>query len=222
MNIRVSIVNTNDFLRAGIAELLRKERDIAVVGSRDGTAPAVKARDAKSDVLILSSSSFPPGKLPQAVQEIKRQDPLMKILLFLEEDMPETDLIHYLTFGVEGYVKKSSGLRHLVDAIRTVYAGNIWAERKLLSKFVALRPLPTVDIESRIRTIGGSLTKREREIASLLLLGLPNRALSEQLHISEKTVKTHLNNIFKKMKVSNRTQLVSTLIHPAHTKVFNS
>jgi two-component system, NarL family, nitrate/nitrite response regulator NarL len=69
------------------------------------------------------------------------------------------------------------------------------------------------DLESMLSKLESSLTKREKEIASCLFIGLPNKRISAKLNISEKTVKTHLNNIFKKMNVSIRTQVVTALIY---------
>jgi DNA-binding NarL/FixJ family response regulator len=69
-----------------------------------------------------------------------------------------------------------------------------------------------MDIQLKLTKLDYQLTPREKDILSQLFLGLPNKQISQKLHISEKTVKTHLNNIFKKMRVCSRTQAVSALI----------
>jgi DNA-binding NarL/FixJ family response regulator len=115
--------------------------------------------------------------------------------------------------GIDGYVKRSAKLEQLVEAIRSVHAGNIWADRKLLEKFIRYPSVETSSLESRLSQLENPLTKREKDVISFLIRGLPNKRISHAMHISEKTVKTHLNNIFKKMNVSNRTEVVSMLIH---------
>jgi DNA-binding NarL/FixJ family response regulator len=174
----------------------------------------MKSLDLRPDVFILDSLFFSSEELLQVVHELKKKSPRTKILLLVvETEVSDKSLMQYMAGGVDGYIKGAANLKHLVEAIRTVHAGNVWADRKLLDKFVRCAPSITSDLESKLCGLENPLTKREREIISFLFLGLPNKDISHKMHISEKTVKTHLNNIFKKMQVRNRTQVVSTLLH---------
>lgn len=196
-----------------MAGLLHQEDDIEIVGKIEDSSQAGQALDLRPDVFILDPLLFRSKDLLQLVHEFKKKSHRIRVLLlFAETETSDKVLIHYLMRGVDGYIKRIAKSTQLVNAIRTVHAGSIWAERKLLDKFVRDSPLLMSDIESKLSKIDSPLTKREKEIISLLLLGLPNKHISHKLHISEKTVKTHLNNIFKKMQVSNRTQVVAALI----------
>lgn len=211
--IRVAIAYDGSLFCEGLRELLRKEQDIDVAAvSEDGTE-ITRTLPGDVDVLILDHSFFTEEEVPKVVHTLKAKISGLKILMFLEGHEPDDLLMHYLMLGVDGYVKGSMTALRLVEAIRSVYAGTLWAERKLLSRFVMHPLLPVSELREIASRTDDPLTKREREIISLLMHGLSNRVLSERLHISETTVKTHLNNIYKKMKVNNRTQLVTTVIH---------
>lgn len=197
-----------------MAARLQQEEDLEIVGKVEDRSQAVKSLDLHPHVIIVDPLLFSSEELPQLVHTLKTRSPRTKILLlFLEKEMSEEALMQHMLGGVDGYIKREAKLQQLVEAIRTVHAGNIWAERKLLDKFVRCSPAPVSDLESTLSKLENPLTKREKEIVNYLFLGLPNKRISHKLHISETTVKTHLNNIFKKMKVHNRTQVVSTLIY---------
>jgi DNA-binding NarL/FixJ family response regulator len=208
--IKVLITGKNTIILQGLEMLLQQESDIEVIEGTDERSLVLENSALKPDIIIVVSSIFDSEELAKTIRNLKKNCPCTRILLFLDENMPDVSLMHYLTRGVDGYIRRSAKGAHVVDAIRSVHAGNIWAERKLLNQFVLCHPLPVADVASRP---GSPLTKREKEIVSLLLLGLPNKTLSERLYISEKTVKTHLNNIFKKLKVNSRTQLVISLLY---------
>jgi DNA-binding NarL/FixJ family response regulator len=197
-----------------MAARLQKEEDIEIIGRIEDGSQAMKSLDLHPDVLILDPLLFVSEELSQIIHKLKIKSPRTKILLlFLEKEMSDKSLMQYITGGVDGYIRRDAKLNQLVEAIRTVHAGNIWAERKLLDKFVRCSSPPVPDLESKLSKLENPLTKREKEIIDYLFLGLPNKRISHKLHISETTVKTHLNNIFKKMKVHNRTQVLSTLIY---------
>lgn len=211
--IRIVISCNSLLFCEGMASVLQKEEDFEIVGKIEEGPKAIKSVDLGPDVFILDPLLFETDELPNVIHELKTKAPRTKILLLIEREMSDNSLIQCMMRGVDGYVRRAAKLTQITEAVRTVYAGNIWAERKLLEKFVRYAPLLTSNLESKFSKLDPPLTKREKEVISSLLLGLPNKRISRSLHISEKTVKTHLNNIFKKMKVSNRTQVVSTLIH---------
>ncbi len=212
--IRTIISCTSPLLCEGIEVLLKKEQDIEIIGKIEDGSQTVKSLDLRPDVMILDPLLYRPEELSKVVHELKTNAHRTRILLFFSDvEMSDMSLMQYMMKGVDGYVKRTAKLTQLGEAIRTVHAGNIWAERKLLDKFVRYSPLLTTDLESKLAKLESPLTKREKEIITYLFLGLPNKRISHKLHISEKTVKTHLNNIFKKMKVNNRTQVICSLIY---------
>jgi len=211
--IRIVISCNSLLFCEGMASVLQKEDDFEIVGKIEDETQAIKSLELAPDVYILDPLLFGQDELPHIVHELKTRAPRARVLLLIEKEMSDNSIIQCMMRGVDGYVRRAAKLSQIAEAIRTVYAGNIWAERKLLEKFVRYAPVITSNLEAQFSKLEPPLTKREKEVISSLLLGLPNKRISRSLHISEKTVKTHLNNIFKKMKVTNRTQVVSTLMH---------
>jgi two-component system response regulator DegU len=212
--IRVLITCSSSLICEGMASLLQKEEDILILGKLETCILAAGILDYHADVYIYDPQLFGPDESFKIVNDIKTRAPGSRILLYLDRDIPDESLVHYLIKGIDGYIRRTDDLTKVAAAIRTIYAGNIWAERKLLDKFVRYTPLLLMsDLEAQFAKMIHPLTAREKEIISLLVIGLPNKSISYRLNISEKTVKTHLNNIFKKMNVSNRTQVVSALVY---------
>jgi two-component system, NarL family, response regulator DegU len=211
--IRVVLSCNSPIVCEGIISLLQKEKDMKIVAEIDNSALAIKSLGLHPDVILLDSVLFQEEELLNLVHELKSKSHRIRILLvFLNAVWPEKNLMQYMMQGVDGYVKSAAKLKNLVDAIRTVHAGNIWAERRLLDKFVRDSPHIITDIQLKLTKLDCRLTPREKDIVSQLFLGLTNKHISQKLHISERTVKTHLNNIFKKMRVCSRTQAISALI----------
>ena len=196
-----------------MSSLVQKEKDITIVGKIEDGSKTLESMNLSPDIFVLDSLLFTLDELPRLVHELKRASPRTRIhLLFLQGEIPDEALIQCLMKGADGYITRAAKLKQLVEAIRAVHAGNIWADRKLLEKFVRYAPFHMSDLGPKASKLENALTKREKEVVSFLFLGLPNRLISQKLHISEKTVKTHLNNIFKKMQVHNRTQVVAAFM----------
>jgi len=213
-SIRVLITCSSSIICEGMASLLRKEKDIEIVGKLETCIAAESILDHHADVYIYDPLLFGSDESFKIVHDLKMRFPGSRIILYLDREISDESLVRYLMKGMDGYIRRSGDLTQIAAAIRLVYAGNIWAERKLLDKFVRYTPLLLMsDLESKLSNLEHPLTKREKEIVSFLVMGLPNKGISGKLSISETTVKTHLNNIFKKMNVSNRTQLVSSLVY---------
>ncbi len=216
--IRTVIACRSPLLCEGIESLLKKEEDIEIVGKISEGSQTIKSVERRPDVLILDPQLYSPEELTKVIHDIKAASPRTKILLLMFSDsdlseLSDASLMQYMMKGADGYVKRTAKLAQLAEAIRNVNAGHIWAERKVLDKFVRnAAPLDT-DMESKLSVLENPLTRREKEIVTYLFLGLPNKRISDRLHISEKTVKTHLNNIFKKMRVTSRTQVICSLLY---------
>ena len=140
----------------------------------------------KRDLLDLKSS-FPNAKI---------------IFLSLKDDREEMEL-GIIKMGAKGFLCARDSLKTLVQAIRSCYNGEIWATRRVtniiidnLQGKIITRKRDEVDI----------LTPQEKKVLILLASGFKNAEIAQKLFISEKTVKTHIHKIFKKIKVSNRLQ----------------
>jgi DNA-binding NarL/FixJ family response regulator len=127
--------------------------------------------------------------------------PATRILVLASRSGEET-VERVLRAGASGLIGKHLGYEKLARAIRAVGAGELWANRHATSE--VLERLTT--FSGRIEKV--ELTHREQQIAECCTLGLRNKEIASRLNISAKTVKTHLNNIFRKLRVDNRVELV--------------
>ena len=179
----------------GIAELLRKER------------PGV--------FLFDYEALGPNGE--DTILRLKRAMPAVRFLVLATRSGPET-VEQVLRAGASGLVGKELDFETLVRAIRAVAFGELWANRLVTAK--ALEYLTGISEVSNLRgRSDGYLTRREAEVVTEVGLGLRNKEIAAKLAISEKTVRTHLNNIFRKLQVDNRISLVLQSHDSLHPKV---
>ncbi|MER3446161.1 MAG: hypothetical protein C4291_04675 [Candidatus Dadabacteria bacterium] len=118
--------------------------------------------------------------------------------------LDEETIINVLSLGVQGYLTATSGTKHLIQAIRAISRDEIWAERRILTK--VMRRVLAPREETLI--IKPKLTKREEEILNLIVQGYRNKPIADKLFISENTVKNHIRNIFRKLGINNRLNLI--------------
>lgn len=187
--------------------LLAQEPAISVVGeAADGLQAISLAEALQPDILLLDIRMPGLGGI-EALPQIREKSPGTKVLIL--SGFSEGELMaKALQLGAKGYLSKLLTHRDLIRAIRATYAGEVWAERKVLSEVLeSLRQkmqeknLPLSDMQE-------TLTDREHEIVKWVIQGMTNKEIATRLGISDKTVKTHLSNIFNKLKISRRLQLV--------------
>ncbi|MCZ6555335.1 MAG: response regulator transcription factor, partial [Candidatus Dadabacteria bacterium] len=129
-----------------------------------------------------------------------------KVILLIDRDYSENLLINAIRSGVRGYVLKDVDSSHLIKSVKAVFDGELWAERKLMGKVVDGSSYPTKKLEVKGQIY--DLTETEIKIIKLVLTGMTNREVADELYISEKTVKFHLYKIFKKLIIKNRAGLI--------------
>lgn len=180
-----------------LSRLLRLEQDLEVVGQghdEDHIGLVIKAEN--PDVLIFDYDALGPN--PEGIiARLRRAAPRTRILVIAKASADE-DVERVLRVGAAGLVGKQLDFGALLHAIHTVAAGEIWANRRAQARAL-----------ERLTNGGGPqpdsrLTRREREIADGVARGLRNKEIARQLNISEKTVKSHLNNIFQKLRLDGR------------------
>jgi two-component system, NarL family, nitrate/nitrite response regulator NarL len=143
-------------------------------------------------------------------------------IIFFTNHVKDDEAIAIIKAGASGYCAKDITSVSIRKAVNVVSAGEIWAERKLISQLIrsGIRShrgrkgvLPMYDEAGQSADATTLLSPRERDVASMIASGQQNKSISSQLCISEKTVKAHLTNIFKKLGLSSRTQLALFLRH---------
>lgn len=206
--IKVVIADDHALFREGLRKILSLEKDILVVGEAANGDEATKvAERTKPDILLLDLK-MPKGDLVQNLLDVAARTPSTRVLV-LTAFADDENVLNAAKGGARGYVSKGVPAATLVQAIKAVHGGGSWVDKEIPSweafeeitgshrNAVGEAPAPA---DESIQ----SLTKRELEILKLVAEGLTNEEIGKKIFISEKTVKTHLTNIFDKLKVNNR------------------
>ncbi len=201
--IKVLIVDDHSLVRQGLKQIIELESDIKVVGlAGDGEEAILKTQQLKPDVILLDIN-MPKVNGIQALRRLKDMDRNTKVIMLTFYEDREY-LLETINLGANGYVLKDAESESLIKAIRDVFGGSSYIYPTLATELV--KEFNRREDRVRKRISENNLTKREYEILTLLAEGLNNREIGECLFISEKTVKNHVSNIFKKINVSDRTQ----------------
>jgi len=201
--IRVLIADDHTMVRQGLKQILELENDMTVIAQAPNGEEAVRlARECKPDV-ILMDINMPGMNGLQAIKEMKDDNiPSKIIVLTIHEDREY--LFKTLHMGAEGYVLKDAEPSVLVEAIRSVKNGQPYIQANMTRELV--KEFNKISFHDRTKTDANNLTAREMEVLELIAEGMINKEIAKRLFISEKTVKNHVSNIFRKLNVSDRTQ----------------
>mgnify|MGYP000844145722 CR=1 FL=1 len=197
--IRVVIADDHPLLREGLRRILEFEEGIQVVAEvGDGQGAINIARSTPFDVLLMDLN-MPGVDGLEACRVIRREKPEIGILVLTVDDSDEK-VFQVLQLGVAGYLLKDVVPKDLVDSIKKVYAGE-----PILAPSVTGKLLDQLASTNTPKNNFG-LSNRELEILTYVVKGASNKDIGLSLFISEKTVKNHLSNIFRKLEVEDRTQ----------------
>ena len=194
--VSVVVVDDHVVVRTGLEQVLATFPDIEVVGSADGGEEAVRlSLEADPDV-VLMDLSMPEVDGIEATRRIVQDRPEARVVIFTS--FSERDrILSAIDAGAIGYLLKDADPEELHRGVLAAARG----ESPLASK--AAQAVITARFESGpVR----ELTDREREVLVLVASGLANKQIARRLGIAEKTVKTHLTNLFQRLGVSDRTQ----------------
>lgn len=200
--IRVLLVDDHTLIRDGLKRILGLEPGICVVGDAANGQQAVELAGELCPDVVIMDINMPEMNGIEAARLIKQRHPLMGIIALTIHD-DEEYVLELINAGVSGYLLKDVSSEALIESIDRVYAGeNVFhpvITRKMLGEFRRL----TGGVGERPR-----LTVREQEVLEHVARGENNKEIAGMLYISEKTVKNHLTNIFRKLGVDDRTQAV--------------
>ena len=204
--IKVVIADDHALFREGLRRILSLERDVLVIGEASrGDEVARLVERTKPDVLLLDLK-MPKGDVVQTLLEVGEKNPATKVII-LTAFSEDENILNAAKGGAKGYVMKGVSSATLLQAIKTAHSGGLWIDKETPSAeaFEEIAQAQHVKIvtEQANEPIK-NLTKRELEILRLVAEGLTNEEIGKRIFISEKTVKTHLTNIFDKLKVNNR------------------
>ena len=200
MPVTIMIADDHSMVREGLKSLLELDGDIQVIEEAvDGEDCLEKLKTCKPDVLLLDIN-MPKKNGLEVLQCINKSNLKVKVLVLTVHNEVEY-LIKAVDIGVDGYILKDSESAELKKAIFTVAEGESYIQPSLIPALNAKMIETNKDAE-KIK----SLTKRELDVLKLLAVGMYNKEVGKRLEISERTVKNHVSNIFKKLGVTDRTQ----------------
>ncbi len=212
--IRILIADSQPLFRTGLRRALEAEADLGVVGETgDGDEAVELARSLGPDLLLLDPE-MPRTDGLEALERLNGLDKTLSTIL-LTASLDHARLVEAVRLGVRGVVSKDASSELLLKAIRSVLAGQYWLGREEVADVVRTLLRTSPDLNGRNgrkgrngRTPAAPLTPREREVVSSVLQGLSNREIATRLSVSEDTVKHHLTNIYDKLGLSSRVELV--------------
>ena len=200
MAVKIMIADDHSMIREGLKNLLELDGDIQVIAEAvDGEDCLEKLQLVKPDVLLLDIN-MPKKNGLEVLKSLKSRRSKLKVLVLTVHNETEY-LMKAVDIGVNGYVLKDSESSELKKAIFTVADGETYIQPSLIPALNAKMIETNKDAE-KIK----SLTKRELDVLKLLAVGMFNKEVGKRLEISERTVKNHVSNIFRKINVSDRTQ----------------
>lgn len=200
MAVSVMITDDHSMIREGLKNLLELDGDIKVIAEAvDGIDCLNKLNTYNPDVLLLDIN-MPNMNGLEVLENLKSRKMDIKVLVLTVHNEVEY-LMKAIDIGVNGYILKDSESVELKKAIFTVNSGETYIQPSLIPSLNSKMIEKNKDDE-KIRC----LTNRELEVLKLLSFGMFNKEIAEKLSISERTVKNHVSNIFKKLDVTDRTQ----------------
>lgn len=202
--IKLLIADDHPIFRYGLRDILGLQNDFLVIGeASNGREVVIKALKYSPDI-ILMDLFMPEITGLQTIEKLMGEITSIRIIVFTLCKESEY-IFKTINLGASGYVLKDSDPKILIDAIRKVYSGETYIQQSLLNELVHEFNRFSQGANLYIND-NSCLTRREIEVIRLLTEGLLNKEIAIKLKISEKTVKNHVANIFRKLNVSDRTQ----------------
>jgi two-component system, NarL family, response regulator LiaR len=201
--VRVLLVDDHDLLRRGIRTMLESE-GVEVVGeAADGMKVVGMVEESMPDVVLIDVI-MPNKDGIETTRELKDRFPKVGVVVLSGHDDLQF-VFDALKAGASGYLLKTAELDEVVSTVRAVAKGegklDPFLAGKILTEFQNYQKNEAADVYQ-------PLTPREREILQLMSEGLPNKTIANRLSISERTVTTHVANIYSKLHVNNRVSAI--------------
>ena len=191
---RVLLVDDHALLRTGVANIINQEPDLRVVAEAGNGVEALAAYEQHRPDVTLLDLRMPVMEGVEVVRRIRSQDPAARVIVLTTYDTDD-EIAQALKAGAKAYVLKDIAAAELVSCIRDVLAGKTY-----------IAPAAAAKLAETVTRV--QLTPRELAALRLLADGKANKEIANELEISERTVKTHLEHLFEKLGVTSRTEAV--------------
>jgi DNA-binding NarL/FixJ family response regulator len=207
--IRVIVADDQRTIAESLAMILELVEGIDVVGMATSGAELVYLALRERPDVVLTDLHMPDVSGVEATSRIMDEAPETRVVIIsTTEEAPS--VLASVAAGAVGYLTKDASRQDITDAVRAVSAGHSHMSLAAYSHVVtaaltAPAPFPSAELDH-------DMTPREAEVFGLIAEGLSNRQIARALHVSESTVKTHINNVYTKLGISSRAQAVARAI----------
>lgn len=214
MSIKVMIADDHAMVREGIKRLLEYDGTIEVIAEASDGQECLEMLEKEKPEVLLLDINMPKKNGIEVLEKIKKDKMNLKVLILTVHSEVEY-LLKAVDIGVDGYILKDSESSELKKAISVILDGESYIQPSLIPSLNSRLINRDADKEKLEK-----LTKRELEVLVEMASGMFNRDIASNLNISERTVKNHISNIFKKIDVADRTQAAVFAIKNDLVKIF--
>jgi DNA-binding NarL/FixJ family response regulator len=208
MKIKILLVDDHAVVLRGLQFFLCTQQDFEIVGEAHNGKEAIERIEQTRPDVILMDLVMPVMDGIEATAYVKRHFPEVKVLV-LTSFSDQDHVLPALQAGASGYLLKDMKPDQIVEAIRGAYSGNVQLHPDVtLTLMSNMVPVPVQRTEEPKRESAplDLMTRREKEVLSLIAQGMSNKEIAAALCIAEKTVKTHVSSILSKLNLADRTQ----------------
>ena len=210
--IRVIIVANDPNQVQVMCSALDHQDSMGIISIVSSHETAIKQLKASPDIMLLDYELLKDHSLSRFIHTIHTMSSKTRIIHFLQRTPSDEELIYDIKAGIRGYIRSTDSPAIMIKAIQAVFNGEIWAERRILEKAIS-NPLLLPEILN-VNVPGlAPLTNREKEMLTLVMQGESNKEIAARSSISERTVKTHLYRVYRKLNVKSRTKAIALFSH---------
>ncbi len=210
--IRVMIAESDPARTQIVLSILNREEDIDVISTVSTRETAIKQLSGSPDVMVLNPEILKDHTLSRFIRTVQTKSPHTRIIYLVSKAPADEHIISDIKTGIRGYFKSTDSPATMIKAIRSVHGGEMWAERRILEKAISKPMLLPETLQTQIPGLP-PLTNREMEVLTMVLQGASNKEIADKNSISERTVKTHLYRVYRKLNVKSRTKAIALLSH---------
>ena len=210
--IRVLLCEDHELVRMGLSIMIDKADDITLIGEAENGLLGVELAKQLSPDIILMDIGLPNIDGIEATRRIKEFNPQIKVLIFTSRDDSD-DVFSAFKSGADGYIMKGASTENIHTAIRSVNEGVAWIDPQIARLVLSSLQAPnqnSTPTSNGINYKAGKdqygLTEREMEVLALIVNGLTNPQIAEELTITRATAKAHVHSVLQKLSASTRTQ----------------
>jgi len=201
--IRILLVDDHRIVREGLASMLGTQPDMCVVGEAGTGNEAIDQIVRLRPDIVLLDLEMPDLDGVSVLERVRADFSDVRVIILTAYGTDER-ILDAVRAGAKGYLLKGAGLDEVLHAVRVAAMGG-----SLLEPKVAQRLLGSMERMLRSGKVPTSLTDRERDILTCIARGLSNKAIGDELHLAERTIKFHATIIFQKLGVANRAEAVA-------------